>query len=225
MKLKIIALFFLPLLTWADHFATERKTSIQLFDAYINEINRLDGDGLLPRHNRKLSWQQITKKLRNDLEDSQNSLELGRVFSRLDAAYPNLHAHIKLGSNYDFNSEGKAMLAVGFKPEVVSEDGIVSKYLISSVKSQYFIHLDPKDRPQTGDELIAINGVDIKKWADENFEYCKFPLRSQCELEFWDNLRKGNLSWFRRQPLKFSLRLDEKKNKCDNSCLCKYRKI
>ncbi len=192
-------------------FKDEKQTSLKLFDAYLKELERLDGDGLLPRLGRKQSWNQLTRKLRSELSKATSPMDLGRVFKRLDAAYTNLHAHITLNPDYDFASEGRPMIAASFQPELINQDGSVPRYLISNVRKEYFIHLEPAQRPQAGDELLAINGVSIKKWSDENFEFCKFPLRSQCESDFWDNFRKGNLSWYRRQPLVYSLRRGDKK--------------
>ena len=212
MKFKIILFFALGLSSssFADTFKNEQKTSLKLFDAYLNEIDRLDGDGLLPRYNRKLSWNQLKQKLRSDLKKSQTRMETGRIFSRLDSAYTNLHAHIKLNPEYDYNSEGRPMVAASFQPEFINEDGSVPRYLIANVRKEYFIHLNPEQRPYKGDEVIAINGVSIKKWSDENFEFCKFPLRNQCESDFWDNFRKGWLSWFRRLPLTYTLKREGK---------------
>jgi len=197
--------------TFASSFHDERQTSLKLFDAYLKEVDRLDGDGLLPRHNRKLPWNQLTQKLRSELKKSQSRMEMGRVFTRLDAAYTNLHAHIRLNPEYDFTSEGRPMIAASFQPEFIKEDGSVPKYLIANVRKEYFIHLEPNQRPNKGDEVIAINGVAIKKWSDENFEFCKFPLRNQCESDFWENFRKENLSWYRRQALTYTLKRDGKK--------------
>lgn len=196
---------------FAASIDNERQTSIKLFDAYVKEIARLDGDGLLPRHNRKLSWNQLTQRLRFDLSKSQSRMEMGRIFTRLDAAYTNLHAHIKLNPDYDFNSEGRPMIAASFQPEIIKEDGSVPRYLIVNVRKEYFVHLEPNQRPHKGDEVVAINGTSIKKWSKENFEFCKFPLRNQCESDFWDNFRKGNLSWYRRQSLTYSLKRDGKR--------------
>lgn len=214
MKFRTYALLLFALSISAQTFATslqnEKQTSLKLFDAYLAEVVRLDGDGLLPRHNRKLSWNQLTQKLRSELKKSKSRMEMGRVFKRLDAAYTNLHAHIKLSPEYDFASEGRPMIAASFQPEFINEDGSVPRYLVSNVRKEYFIHLEPAQRPQKGDEVIAINGITIKKWADENFEFCKFPLRSQCESDFWDNFRKENLSWHRRQALSYSLKRDGK---------------
>lgn len=213
MKITVLFLLLISLSSHAakNEFETERKTAIKLFDEYLKEVNRLDGDGLLPRKNRKLSWNELSAKLRTDLSHSQTKMDIGRVFVRLDAAYTNLHAHIRVSPEYDFTSEGRPMVAASFQPELINEDGSVPKYLIANVRKEFFIHLEPDKRPQKGDELIAINHKPIKKWSDENFEFCKFPLKSQCEYDLWDNFRKGNLSWYRRQPLVYTIKRENKK--------------
>lgn len=213
--MKIAFLLFLlgPILSFAKQteIDVERKTAIKLFDEYLKEVDRLDGDGLLPRKNRKMSWKELTAKLRSDLSKSQTKMDIGRVFVRLDAAYTNLHAHIRVSPDYDFTSEGRPIVAASFQPEFINEDGSVPRYMIANVRKEHFIHLEPASRPQKGDEVVAINHKPIKKWSDENFEFCKFPLKSQCEYDFWDNFRKGNLSWYRRQPLTYTLKRENKK--------------
>lgn len=174
---------------------------LKLYDQYIAEVLRVDGDGLIPRKNRKKTWVEITKELRAQLSKAKTKMEIGRVFARLDAAYTNLHAHIDLSNEYDYNSEGRPIFGVTFQPEKVEADGSVSRYLLSTVKKEYFINLEPEMRPTPGDEVVAINGRDIKSWANDSFEYCKFPYRSQCEVDFFDNFRKGMLSWNRREKL------------------------
>lgn len=207
----LLSLFPLSSFAKMNEFDVEKKTAVKLFENYLKEVDRLDGDGLLPRQNRKLSWKEITTKLKIDLKNSQTKMELGRVFVRLDAAYTNLHAHIRLNPDYDFASEGRLNLAASFQPEFINADGSVPRYLLANVRKEYFIHLEPENRPQKGDELIEINHRPIKKWSDENFEFCKFPLKSQCEYDFWGNFRKGNLSWHRRQALIYTLKRQNKK--------------
>ncbi|AZZ37465.1 hypothetical protein CIK05_11895 [Bdellovibrio sp. qaytius] len=208
----LVLIISLSVFAKSNSFEKEKQSSLKIMDAYIKEVYRLDSDGLLPRANRKLSWDQIANKLSADIRASKTKMELGRVFQRLDSAYTNLHARINLNDEYNFNTEGRPMLAVTFRPETINEDGRVPKYLISNVRKEHFINLEPSMRPKVSDELIAINNIPIKNWADENFEFCKFPLRSQCETEFFDNFRKGNLSWYRRQPLTFTLLRDGKKS-------------
>ncbi len=182
------------------------KSREHLFDKYLSEIQRLDGDGLIPRKNRKMSWEKITNHLKSELLKAQSKAEIGRVFARLDAAYPNLHAHIALADEFNWRADGRLTISANFYPEEVFETELPRRYLIGSAKQEYFINLDVDLRPQVGDEVLAINGRSIKKWSDENFEFCKFPLRSQCEVTFWDNFRDELLSWHRRQDLFYKIK-------------------
>jgi hypothetical protein len=185
-------------------------TYLKLFDSYLIELHRLDGDGLLPRTDegagRTMTWPQVTKQLRKDLSRAKTKFEVGNVFRRLDAAYTNLHAHIDLSKDYNFESEGHLQLAVAFWPDQLSENGEVNKYIVSNVRKEYFSNLEPEQRPKLMDELISINGRNIKSWQDENMNFCKFPLKSQCELNFKDNFKMERLSWNRRKPLKMTVK-------------------
>lgn len=209
----VVSIIFFTNLVLAntDSFQDEKNIALKMLDNYFKEIDRLDGDGLLPRHNRKKSWAQIKSQLKKELKLSKSKGDIGRVFVRLDSAYTNLHAHIKLNPDHDYYSDGRPVLAASFQPEIINEDGLVTKYIISNVRNEYFIHLDHKDRPQKGDALIAINHQDMSLWSDENFEFCKFPLRSQCEYDFFDNFRKGHLNWHVRKPLVYTLIRNNKK--------------
>lgn len=197
---------------------------LKLYDNYIAEVLRMDGDGLLPRKQRKKSWIEISKDLRKELLKAKNKMEIGRVFARLDAAYTNQHAHIDLSNDYDYNSEGRPVLAVSFQPEKIEADGRVNRYLLSNVKREYFIHLEPEKRPVVGDELLSLNGRSIKDWSSDSFEYCKFPYRSQCEADFYDNFRKGMLSWNRREKLVATILHDKKKIKVQIPIFAKLEK-
>lgn len=181
-----------------------------LFKTYISEIQRLDGDGLIPRKNRVMSWQKITNQLKAELLRAKSKKEIGRVFARLDAAYPNLHAHIALADEFNWRADGRLSIAANFYPEEVFETELPKRYLIGSAKQEYFINLDADLRPQAGDEVLAINGRSIQKWSDENFEFCKFPLRSQCEVTFWNNFRDELLSWHRKQDLHYTIKRGQK---------------
>lgn len=192
-------------------FSKQKAAAIHLFKEDLKQISRVDGDGLIPRKNRKKTWQQVTAQLKRELDSAKTKKEIGRVFKRLDAAYTNLHAHIALNPEFDFRSEGKLTIAAAFHPEEIAQDGSVKKYLIASVKEEYFVRTEPENRPQVGDELIAINGKPMKVWSDENFEFGKFPYRSQCENNFFDNLRGEVLSWSRRIPLSYTLKRNGKK--------------
>ena len=184
----------------------ETSKYLKIFDAYLVEVTRLDGDGLLPRIGRSHSWSQITAQLRKDLSHAKTKFEIGRIFMRLDAAYTNLHAHIDVTDDYNLRSEGKVQLAVSFWPDQLSENGDVNKFILSNVRREYFINLEPSERPQLGDEVVSINGRDMKYWQDENFNFCKYPLKAQCQINLKDNFSNEMLSWNRREPLKMRVK-------------------
>lgn len=50
----------------------DQQKYLKLFRGYLNELERLDGDGLLPRSNRPLSWRQTTKILQNELRKAKS---------------------------------------------------------------------------------------------------------------------------------------------------------
>lgn len=175
---------------------TEQNRKI-LFEQVVGNLNRVDGDGLIPFVNRPESWDRTTEKLKQEAIQAKNLFEFGRVFKRLDAAYPNLHAKVYLLKNLDQNkTDGKIRFPFKLRPDLNSPDK--STY-------RYFINVDEKNSPKTelknGDELLEINGLGIDKFQENSFIFCKFPFRSQCALELFDNLRFELLGWSRDQDL------------------------
>ncbi len=158
------------------------------------EIDRIDGEGLTPRANRPESWDETVSRLVNEAYLAENLNDLGRVFKRLDATYPNLHAKIYLAPGLDEKKDsGSVVLPFKFFPQAIENSQPVTSYKIKTDKSG--------EELKTGDELISINSVPIEQWSKENFIFCKFPLREQCEVEFYDNFRNELLGWSRHQPL------------------------
>lgn len=101
---------------------------VALFENLITEIYRLDGDGLISRINRQKSWQSIVDELKQELQNSStDNYAIGRVFSKLDAAYPNLHAHIRLHPHYDYNEQIASNVPVRFAPEIVNNNETLFK--------------------------------------------------------------------------------------------------
>lgn len=188
----------------------DHEKMLRLFDEYVKQVDRVDGDGLLPRKNRKLPWNTIVAKLRDELKSAKTKFEVGRVFARFDATYTNLHAHIDLNPEYSFRSESKLKIAIAMMPEVLTRDGAKAKYRLAIVRKELFKNLDDNKRPAVGDEVTAINGRSMEDWANENFEFCKFPLRTQCDLNFWDDFKSEVLSWYRRMPLTISVKRNGK---------------
>jgi len=184
----------------------------KIFDDIVSEIERLDGDGLLPRKNRSESWKQTTKRLRKLATEAKSWGELGHVFNMLDATYPNLHAHVFLAPELDWRqSEGRLTLAASIRTDTPKQGERPKTFRIGSVRAELLEKLPEKDRPAVKDEVLAINGKPVSYWENENFHFCKFPLREQCADDFFDNFRKEILSWDRKQPLQITLMRDQRK--------------
>lgn len=216
MKLKIndsrstlFAIFLLALFICktavASDFPTE-KTRLKIFDKIVSELERIDGEGLPPRTNRPEIWKETVGILREQVKTAHNPIEFGQVFRKLDATYPNLHAQLVLADHYDIAAgRVRPKIAVRFAAEVIERNQKVFKYKVNSIETEMVKSFKEVNRPAVGDEVLAINSKPIKAWSRENFIYCKFPIREQCEANFFDHFRKGFLSWDWRQPLKYTL--------------------
>jgi len=164
------------------------------------EIQRLDGEGLIPRKNRPESWADTLKKLAIEATQAKNLYDLGRVFKKIDATYPNLHAKLYMRPELDERkTEGTVVLPFKFFPEKADREFKKSKFRLVVSKGA-------KTDLQNGDELISLNSTPLQDWTDKNFIFCKFPYREQCEIEFYDNFRKELLGWDRHQPLEVKIR-------------------
>lgn len=164
------------------------------------EIDRIDGDGLIPRENRPEKWDVTLDRLQTEAAKSETLYDLGRVFKRIDATYPNLHAKIYLLPELDENKkEGAVVLPFRFHPDKVEQGKTITTYKVSVQEKDF---QDLRD----GDELLSINNVAIGKWSEENFIFCKFPFREQCEIEFFENFKKELLGWSRHQDLRMQIK-------------------
>jgi hypothetical protein len=164
------------------------------------EILRLDGEGLIPRVNRPESWESTMQRLAEEASEAKSLYELGLVFKRVDATYPNLHAKIVMIPELDERkTEGTVVFPISFFPVSAERKFTSSKFKINTRK-------DSKSDFQSGDELLSINSRPLQEWTDENFIFCKFPYREQCEIEFYDNFRKELSGWNRHQPLELKVR-------------------
>ncbi len=174
----------------------------QMFRQVVSEINRLDGEGLIPRVNRPETWQITTDKLAVEAKNANTTFDFGIVFKKLDATYPNLHAKIYLHKALDAaSSEGSIKFNFLLRPDLKSNSQESYRYYIKIKK-------DVESDFKNGDEAIAINGVSIEDLQKQNFVFCKFPLFSQCANELFDNIRHERLNWNRRQPLEFTVLRD-----------------
>ena len=178
------------------------------FEKVVSEIDRLDGDGLLPRGNRPQSWHDTIAILSEKASHARDFIEFGHVFRLLDATYPNLHARAYLAPELDSvqKTGGRPQIAATFGAVLVDKGVQEFTYKVFKLRSELLNAIPEQKRPKLGDDLLEINGRSMKGWSIENFIFCKFPLREQCELEFFDHFRKENLSWTRSSPLKYTLR-------------------
>lgn len=208
MKYKVFLLFFLLsnlCLAQDTPKLPSANDRVLLFNQVVSEMNRLDGEGLIPRSNRAESWEETTTKLSNEVREAKTLFEFGQVFQRLDATYPNLHARIHLHKALDVvKSEGALNFKFSIVPDLKKSEASHFDYFIRTKETD----LDLKN----GDQVVAINGQSIKSLEDANFIFCKFPLKSQCALDLFSNLKK-ELLWSRSQPLEITVKRDIKEIK------------
>jgi hypothetical protein len=184
--------------------ADVRQKMIQKLTA---EITRLDGEGLYVRQNRPRSWNAITTQIQQEATAASDWKSFYRSFARLNQAFPNLHSNLTASAelasalNQTLIRPKADFTAEWLTPNLV-------RFVISKVDSD--LNLPADIQPQAGDLLIAINGRDMKSWALENFEFCKFPLKEQCDFMLPEYFKKEILSWERSQDLNFTLQRNDK---------------
>lgn len=120
-----------------DHFA---KNSVALpsnemkrlmVESLKKEIDRIDGDGLLPRSNRSESWDNTVSRLAEEAASASTLYDLGRVFKRFDATYPNLHARVFLIPELNEQTqEGSVTLPFKFYADKVDQKNESHRYFV-----------------------------------------------------------------------------------------------
>ena len=208
-KLLIVASSLLNTAIAADFINEE--TRLKIFDKVVSELERIDGEGLPARNNRPEDWKTTLKILQAQVRTAQTPREFGQVFRKLDATYPNLHAQVVLDENFDIAAGRlRPTIAVQFGAEIVGPRQKNIQYKIKSIETEMMKDFKESNRPAVGDELLAINGKPMSEWSKENFIYCKFPLKEQCEMNFFDHFRKAFLSWNWNSPLEYTLRRNDR---------------
>jgi len=184
--------------------ATEKET---MFDELVAQLERLDAQALAVRANSKrtLSWPSTISELRKSFLNAQSSKQYQDVFEKLNLAYTNGHAELHLGPTLTTDKNNQIASAIVFETFWISENTF--KNQIIWIDAAAF----PKDAkiPNIGDEVIAINGVEITKWYEENFNFCKWPLKNQCNSIFATQLQTGKLSWRAGEKLSYKIRRSE----------------
>lgn len=191
-------LFGIGGLSGASNLNDNDNEWINGFIKLTSEMKRLDAAALSVRKNRIKNWDKILSDLKGELKEAKNLDETLLVFEKLDASYPNLHSYVTFAD------------AIKRKDIKVPVAGISrlwrgEKDVIFQITS---ISEDPKIKGdiKAGDELIAINGRSMDKWSEENFEFCKWPLREQCDDDLFKNLVNNYLSWKNSDPLYYTLK-------------------
>jgi hypothetical protein len=183
------------------------RQRVQMIEAVSSEMIRLDAEGFLARTQRNLTWSQIVEQIKLEAGSAQNWDAFHRAISRLDAAYTNLHARAELGSEYLSQLQQQPIkLLVRFDDEWLAPT--VVRHVVGSIDPS--LRFSEDVQPKIGDELMAINGRPIQDWENENFNFCKWPLKSQCDVLLAINFEKELLSWERSSPLNYTLKRGEK---------------
>lgn len=180
----------------------DSETRIKIIESVANEMSRLDGEALFVRRGRSQSWENATAGLYADAIIAQDWPNYIRAFQKLDQAYPNLHANLKLGPDFDGLKIEPVELKISFMHE--SYNSGTPQFLVNRIDSDVVI---PKGfQLEMYDEVVAINGRSMADWRLENFEFCKFALQTQCDEMLYSNLRKGFLSWKPGDKLVYSVK-------------------
>jgi hypothetical protein len=178
-----------------------REARLAIFDQIQREMERLDGATLMVRASRVEPWARTMERLRREAGDATTAAEWVRVQKRVDNTYPNLHSYLELGEALTSTMPRRVRPSVGLFAEVSSPHQTVFK--VSRVDDELPSTSEP--RPQVGDRVVAINGRSIRWWQQENFTFCKFSLRSQCDQDLFGNIIAETLAWNRAAPLTFTL--------------------
>ena len=168
---------------------TQRKMVLSIRD----EMIRLDGEGLLPRKNRPESFKKTTDQLAKEALQNQTSFDFYRTFSRLDATYPNLHAHVNFldSLKHEIKIPGPGNMDwvnVRLNTEILTP--FRSRTVLREITDD-----EKLSKKWEGAEVISINGISLKKWKKENFIFCKWALRPVCDRTLEENLLNGILLW------------------------------
>lgn len=174
---------------------------IRMLDLMRQEVLRLDGEGLLVRENRPESWDRTVDRLQAELIAAGTPRAFAKVFLRFDASYANWHARSRLGKELAGAAPKRISPSVRFMGEWLGPDQ--TQIVVESVDSNF--PGGGADRPQPGDLIRAINGKGIDTWLDENFLFCKYALKSQCDFDFGYQFFRQVLSWNSVERLNYTL--------------------
>lgn len=194
----LLAVTLIPL---SPSHASFKSIELEMFSAIAAEMERLDAEALLVRANRPTPWKVTVEQLHAELSQSTDQAGLAIALGRLDQAYPNLHSFSNLGAELSQSLPRRLTPLVRFSTDWLSESQ--TRFRVSKVEPGLSIPAD--SYPVVGDEIIAINGKAMAYWSDVNFDFCKHPLRSQCDTLMSEKIIGRLLPWTQHQPLSYTL--------------------
>lgn len=183
--------------------------NVQAFDLLTSEIERLDASAIQLHQNRSKTWFEIKKELRYDLLKAESSEQIARVFYRLDQSYSNSHAYMDIDPDLTESFPLQPLspsIEMGYDWLSLSQ----TRVRIKSLHSEIHDYGKTSKAPQVGDEIIAINGRSLNFWLDENFNFCKQTLKTQCLFEFQHNFYSQILGWSSTEPILYTLKRGSK---------------
>lgn len=204
--MKNLFVFAVFILMVSSAQALDKLPSPQVRERMIQDLTttmtRLDGEALYVRQNRNQAWAQTTQDISQEAAHAGTWPELYRSFMRVNQAYPNLHSNLKPGADIKLLLEKPIRLKTEFQALWLAPHHVA--FVISKVDAD--LDLSANTKPQVGDSVIAINGRSMQAWTKENFEFCKFAIKEQCDTQLPAQLLKEFLSWNRTQPFSLTLK-------------------
>jgi hypothetical protein len=169
----------------------ERYASVKALAA---EMERLDGDGLIFRHERPQPWADTTLRLAEEARSARNWEDYFAALKRLNLTYPNMHAYQL--QNDALPQRRRRHLPIEITPRVLGAGTTAFQFIVSKVAPGMSGDI-------RGSEIVSINGIDIADVFRENLVFCKNRLPEQCALGLQDQLERHALF-----PLKDTLRVE-----------------
>ena len=205
--LNIVFSFFMVfgthfVVTGESKFPNE-ETRLKIVEKLGLEIERTDGEGILVRDGKPRTFQKILEQIKQEAKMATNWQELSRAFAKLDMAYPNLHASYEPGNEMTLPERLTPLVRF-------SVDWLAPTRTVVRISSLDKTNYSNEEIPKRGDLLLEINGKPVSDWMKENFDFCKWPIKEQCDLEFPKIFFKELSGWTRKDPLVYTLKRDDK---------------
>ncbi len=201
----LIFVLFYSAASWSQESFPSPTIRSHALEALAAQMERLDGEALYVRENRATDWREIVEDLQQEAELAPSWFSFMRSLLRLNLAFPNLHSSMRPGKEAMKHIPKRILPSIEFSAEWYSEHQI--RYVVSRVGTEN--RRADELLPRIGDEVVAINGRKTADWQKENFEFCKFSIKEQCDFELPLTFAKELLSWTRDEPLTYTLKRNE----------------